>query len=292
MPLISPLTVAIQESSTATYVHTECTSKPPNYIVYIQSALPSQYPADTGFKFLSSQSAAACTESVADAAIWLILSCFRQFTWSALAARSLSTAQFTDVTRNVAAVTHNPAGHSLGIIGLGKIGQRLAQKASLAFDMQIMYHDIRRATPDREAELKATFFPTLDSLLGAADCIVLATPFAGETLMTAARFAQMKAGSFFVNIARGKLVDEDALVAALESRHIAAAALDVHFNEPVVHSRLAAMRNVELLCHMAGASEESHVGFERMGMQNILDFFETGNAISPVNLEWLPPKPT
>ncbi|KAF2801690.1 D-isomer specific 2-hydroxyacid dehydrogenase [Mytilinidion resinicola] len=231
--------------------------------------------------------AAACTESVADAGIWLILSTFRLFSWSASAAHSASIPAFQDANRNIAAVTHNPNHFTLGIIGLGKIGHRIAQKAHAAFDMHILYHDIRRMPAAVEAPLGATYYASLDAMLPAADCVLVATPFAGDKLLDAAHFAKMKRGARLVNIARGRLIDEPALVAALASGQLGAAGLDVHYDEPKVDARLAGMRNVQLLAHTAGASVESHVGFERLGMENVLGFFETGKAVTPVNLQWI-----
>jgi lactate dehydrogenase-like 2-hydroxyacid dehydrogenase len=231
--------------------------------------------------------AAACTESVADTAIWLVLSTFRSFTESALAARSLDVDRYSECHRNLAGVTHNPSGHALGIIGLGKIGYRIAQKAQLAFNMKILYNDVVRMPPSVEKSVDAQFFEHLDDMLAVADCVIVATPFAGEKVLSREKIAKMKPGSRVVNIARGKLLDEEALVAALESGQISAAGLDVHYDEPHVNPKLAKMTNVELLTHIAGASIESHVGFERIGMENILSFFNTGNAISPVNLQWI-----
>ncbi|KAK4997246.1 hypothetical protein LTR66_003308 [Elasticomyces elasticus] len=231
--------------------------------------------------------AAACTESVADAAIWLILSTFRAFTWSSLAARSLNVEKFRDANRNIAAVTHNPNGLSLGIIGLGKIGYRIAQKAHSAFDMRILYNDIRRLPQDVERSVDAKFYSNLDDMLAVSDCVLVATPFGGSKVLNASSISKMKPKSRLVNIARGKLIDEDALVAALESGHLAAAGLDVHYDEPNVNPRLAAMRNVEMLSHTAGASVESHIGFERLGMENCLSWLETGKAITAVNAQWI-----
>jgi len=223
---------------------------------------------------------------VADAAIWLILNTFRNFTWSSSAARSADPTQFRDAHQNIAAKTHNPNGFSLGIIGLGRIGYRIAQKAHLAFHMRITYYDIKRMPEEAESAINAHYFERLDDMLAEADCVLLATPFVGEKVLNADRFAKMKRGSRFVNIARGKLVDEDSLVAALESGHVASAGLDVHFDEPNVNSKLAKMSNVEMLSHTAGASLESHMGFEKLGMENILSFFGTGKALTPVNLQW------
>jgi lactate dehydrogenase-like 2-hydroxyacid dehydrogenase len=232
-------------------------------------------------------SAPASTESVADAAIWLILSTFRKFTWSSLAARSLDPTRFKDAHQNIAGQTYNPNGFKLGIIGLGRIGYRIAQKAKLAFEMKILYNDIRQLPPELENPINAQYFGQLDDMLSEADCVVLATPFFGDSVMNAERFAKMKHGARFVNIARGKLVDEDALIAALWSGRISCAGLDVHYDEPNVNPKFATMDNVELLCHTAGASLNSHMGFERLGMENIISFFDKGQALTPVNSQWV-----
>ncbi|KAI1132542.1 D-isomer specific 2-hydroxyacid dehydrogenase [Nemania abortiva] len=231
--------------------------------------------------------AAACTESVADVALYLIISAFRQLPWSAIAARSASVDQFVDANRNLASISRNPSGHTLGIIGYGRIGRRIAEKAHRALDMKIMYNDIVRMPSAVEAETQAVYEKELEGLLGKADCVVVATPFGGDKLLSAPLLRKLKPGSRIVNIARGKLIDEAALIDALKSGHIAAAGLDVHEYEPQVNPELAAMKNVELLSHNAGASVDSHIGFEALGMQNIVSYFETGKAISPVNLQFL-----
>lgn len=223
--------------------------------------------------------AAACTESVADAAIWLIISTFRLFSWSALAARSGSPEQFADANKNLAAVTRNPNGFSLGIIGYGRIGRRIAEKAHAAMNMKILYNDV----VEIPSSVPATFHKSMDTLLAEADCVLIATPFGGDTLINAASLAKMKKGARLVNIARGKLVDEPALVAALKSGHLYSAGLDVHFDEPNVNKELIGMKNVEVLSHNAGASLDSHIGFESLGMENITSFHDNGKAVSPVN---------
>ena len=231
--------------------------------------------------------AAACTESVADTAIWLILSTYRLFSWSAQAARSVSATAFRDANRNIAAITNNPRNSTLGIVGLGRIGFRVAEKARTAFGMNIVYNDVRRMPDDVENKIDATFYPKLDDMLAIADCVVIATPFDGQKIINASSFQHFKPGSRIVNVARGKLIDEAALVEALETGRIFAAGLDVHYDEPNVNEQLARMRNVEVLSHTAGASVDSHVGFERLGMENILAFFETGKALTAVNMQWL-----
>jgi lactate dehydrogenase-like 2-hydroxyacid dehydrogenase len=230
-------------------------------------------------------SASACTESVADAALVLILSTFRAIPWSFLAARSCNENEFRDANQNVAAVTHNPNGRVLGIVGFGRIGRRVAEKMFRACEMQIVYYDVVRFG-DAEKDTQATYCSTLDELLGMSDCVVLATPFSGKTLFSTNEFAKFKPGARLVNVARGKLVDETALIAALDDGTISAAGLDVHADEPHVNPELATRRNVMVLSHTAGASVESHVGFERLGMENLLGWLEKGEegVVSGVNL--------
>jgi lactate dehydrogenase-like 2-hydroxyacid dehydrogenase len=227
--------------------------------------------------------AAACTESVADAAIWLIISVFRQLSWSSIAARSGSSEQFLDAQRNLAPVSRNPRGFSLGIIGFGRIGQRIAEKAYKALDMKILYNDVVQMPRSIEGPVGAVYHKSADTLLAEADCVLVATPFAGEALLNKEGLAKMKKGAKLVNIARGKLINEADLVEALQSGHLSGAGLDVFEHEPVISPELIKMKNVELLSHNAGASLDSHVGFEKLGMENILSFHKTGKAISPVN---------
>jgi len=226
--------------------------------------------------------AAACTESVADAAIWLIISVFRNLSWSSTAARSGDKDRFIDANKNLAPVSRNPSGFTLGIIGFGRIGRRIAEKAYKALDMKIIYNDIAQMPSSIEEPLNATF-KSSDALLAEADCVVVATPFAGETLLNKAGLSKMKRGAKLVNIARGKLINEADLVEALSSGHLSGAGLDVFENEPYISPELLKMKNVELLSHNAGASLDSHIGFEKLGMENIMEFWKTGKAISPVN---------
>ncbi|KAF2095430.1 hypothetical protein NA57DRAFT_44530 [Rhizodiscina lignyota] len=231
--------------------------------------------------------AAACTESVADAGIWHMIGTFRLTRWAEQAAESCDPKQFFDTHNGIALYTTDPLGKKLGIIGLGRIGYRIAQKAYLAFGMKILYNDIRQMSEDVEKSVEATYYEKLDEMLPQVDCLVVATPFGGDQVVTHDTFAKMKQGSRFVNIARGKLVNEDALIEALESGKLSSAGLDVFFDEPNMNKKLVGMRNVQITAHTAGASIDSHMGFETMGMENILGFFENGKPISPVNLQWL-----
>ena len=152
--------------------------------------------------------------------------------------------------------------------------------------MNIVYNDIRRMPASVEDQTGAKFFENVNEMLAIVDCVVIATPFGGTKVLDADKISKMKQGSRLVNIAREKLIDENALAQALESGQLQSAALDVHFDEPNVNPELAAMEIVELLCHNAGTSLDSQRGFETIGMENILSFFETGKANTPVNLEF------
>jgi lactate dehydrogenase-like 2-hydroxyacid dehydrogenase len=218
----------------------------------------------------------------------LILSCYRAIPWSFLAARSGDEKEFRDANQNIAAVTHNPNNSVLGIVGLGRIGLRIAEKMVRACEMDVVYYDVVRME-EREGGIGARWCESLEELLRVADCVVLATPFEGRVLLSRKEFGWFKKGARLVNIARGKLVDEEALVEALDDGTVSAAGLDVHSDEPRVNKELAARRNVMVLSHTAGASVESHVGFERLGMEKILGWKAKGEegVVSAVNLQWL-----
>jgi len=220
---------------------------------------------------------------VADAALYLILSVFRHFTTAQLGARTGNPTTWTRTRNTIREIGHNPSGHTIGIIGLGRIGHLVAQKAYFGLNTHIAYHDVMRAPLDTENEIKATYHPNLDTLLATSDCIVVCMPYFGTKLMTAARFAQCKPGARFVIVSRGQLMDEAALIDALRTGHISAAGLDVYENEPHVSPELLDMQNVTMLPHCAGGSVESTAGFERLCVENIEAFFGSGVALTPVN---------
>jgi lactate dehydrogenase-like 2-hydroxyacid dehydrogenase len=203
-------------------------------------------------------SAAASTEAVADFAIFLILATFRNLTWCTTAARG-SVEDFNDCHETAPLLSRNPRGHVLGIIGLGKIGYEIARKAYLAFGMKIKYFDVIRQSSARETEVEAEFLPDIDSVLAVSDCVVLATPASpdGKKLIDKERLSKMKMGSRFVNIARGMLVDDEAVADAVEEGRLIGVGLDVHENEPKVNERLKKMRQVTLTTHNAGGTLET-----------------------------------
>ncbi|ERT00864.1 hypothetical protein HMPREF1624_02097 [Sporothrix schenckii ATCC 58251] len=228
--------------------------------------------------------ASASSEAVADMALYHIISVFRNMQWSNMAARAGDTATFLDAHHNVPHTARNPQGHVLGIVGLGNIGQRIATKAAHALGMHIEYYDPFPKTAEQEAAAGgAKRHPTLESMLGSADCVVVAAPGSGGKLIDATRIAQMKKGARLVNIARGGLVDAGAVVDALASGQLAAVGLDVFEDEPHVDPRLVASRQATLTCHTAGGALETNIGFERLSMENVRNVLTGQPPLTPVN---------
>jgi lactate dehydrogenase-like 2-hydroxyacid dehydrogenase len=170
-------------------------------------------------------------------------------------------------------------GSRLGIVGMGRIGRAVAQRAR-AFGMRIYYHNRSRLPP--ELELGAVYCATLEELLPQSDVLTLNLPGGSGALMTRERFALLPKGAVFVNAARGSLVDEDALIEALESGHLFGAGLDVFQSEPDYDLRFAALPNVFLTPHMASATVATR---DRMGfdaLDNIAAVLAGKPALDPV----------
>ena len=168
------------------------------------------------------------------------------------------------------------AGKTLGIIGYGRIGKAVAQRAR-AFDMRVIYHN-RTSSADEG-------YRTLDDLLTEADVITLHTPLTSSThhLIDEARLAQMKPGAFLINMSRGAVVHEGALVDALLAGKLAGAALDVFEFEPEVHPALLRMSNVCLTPHIGGGTWESRWAARRLCAENIAAVLQGKGPITPVN---------
>ena len=144
-------------------------------------------------------------------------------------------------------------GRRMGILGMGRIGRTIARRAR-GFDMAVHYHNRQRLTPDLEQG--ATHHATLDGLLAASDVLVLAAPSTPETrgLINARTIAAMPLGAIVVNIARGDLIDDGALIAALQSGRLAAAGLDVFNGEPQLDERYKRLPNVFLQPHQGSST--------------------------------------
>ncbi|KAL8938698.1 MAG: hypothetical protein Q9216_003758 [Gyalolechia sp. 2 TL-2023] len=229
--------------------------------------------------------AGASTEAVGDMALYHIISVFRQMTHSSLAARSTDPESFRFAHHTLPSQSRNPRSHTLAILGLGNIGFAIARKAHTAFGMKIIYHDIVRKNREQENMVQATFYESVEDMLRVTDCLLLATPstFSGRPFLTRDIIALLPRGARFVNIARGTLVDEDALADALETGHVAAAGLDVHAKEPCVSARLAGMPNVTMTCHTGGGAVETNVEFERLAMENVERVLNGEEALTGVN---------
>jgi glyoxylate reductase len=162
-------------------------------------------------------------------------------------------------------------GKVLAIVGMGRIGRALARRAH-ACGMRIHYHNRHRLDRGAEAETGATWWPELDPLLAQADVVALCCPYAPAThhLIDARRLALMKPGAFLINAARGAVVDEDALLEALEGGTLAGAGLDVYPREPEVNPRLLALPNVTLLPHLGSATVETRTAMGERVIANIL----------------------
>ncbi|KAF4998241.1 hypothetical protein FGRMN_3290 [Fusarium graminum] len=232
----------------------------------------------------------AAAEAVADFAIAAIVSTFRVLPWCISSALSGDEETFNRNHRDATMQSYNLRGRALGLVGFGNIGQQIAARARHGFGMNIHYYDILPKSTSVVAALRATHHETLESLLAQCDCVVLCTPAGDGTLINATTLPLFKSGARFVNIARGSLVDEDALVVALREGPLSNAALDVHANEPKIHPgllELAKQGRVMLTCHNAGGTVDTHKGFEELSMRNIMAVLSGGEAITPVNLQFL-----
>ena len=177
-------------------------------------------------------------------------------------------------------------GKTLGIVGFGRIGRAMARRAG-GFQMRVIYTDAVRAPGDAEKELRAEY-RDMHELLAEADFISVHTPLLPEThgLFNAAKFQRMKRTAFFINTSRGPVVDEAALVAALEDGKIAGAALDVYEKEPVIHPGLR-RSNVVLAPHIASASLETRTKMACMAAENVIALLQGRRPANVLNPEAL-----
>ena len=156
-------------------------------------------------------------------------------------------------------------GKRLGIIGMGRVGRVVARRAR-AFDMEIHYHNLRRLEP--EAEAGARFHRTLEDLLPNCEFLSIHCPATPDTdgLLNAERIARLPQGAIVVNAARGSVVDDEALIAALKSGQLAAAGLDVYRGEPDIHPAYRELANTFLLPHIGSATRETRdaMGFRAL----------------------------
>jgi glyoxylate reductase len=165
------------------------------------------------------------------------------------------------------------AGRRLGILGLGRIGQAVARRAT-AFGMQVHYHNRKRMRRETEEALEATWWESLDQMVARMDIITIHTPSPPSTfhLMNARRLRLMKPDAVIVNTSRGEVIDENALTRMLRAGEIAGAGLDVYENGVDVNPRLRDLSNVVLLPHMGSATRESRMEMGEKVIINIKTF--------------------
>jgi gluconate 2-dehydrogenase len=175
---------------------------------------------------------------------------------------------------------------TLGILGMGRIGQAIARRGALGFGMQVIYHNRSPLSATLEQECKARYVSKED-LLKSADHLVLVVPYsaASHHSIGAAELGLMKPTATLINIARGGIVDDAALAKALKSRVIAAAGLDVFEGEPSVHPELLQVPNVVLTPHIASATEGTRRAMADLAVNNLVGYLVQGRAVTPLNPE-------
>ncbi|MCM2355763.1 MAG: D-glycerate dehydrogenase [Arenimonas sp.] len=175
-------------------------------------------------------------------------------------------------------------GTTLGILGMGRIGQAIARRGAHGFGMRVVYHNRSRLDTGKEAACGASYVSRED-LFSQADHVVLVLPYtpAAHHTVGAAELALMKPTATLVNIARGGIVDENALVAALREKRIAAAGLDVFEGEPQVNPALLTVPNVVLTPHIASATLPTRMAMAMLAADNLIAYLTTGQAKTPLN---------
>ena len=209
------------------------------------------------------------TDDTADLTIALLLSVPRRLVEGA---RLAATGKWTGWTPTFM-MGHRVTGRRLGIIGMGRIGQAVAQRAR-GFGISIHYFNRRRVHPEIEQKLEATYWESLDQMLAHMDLISVNCPQTPEThhLLNAERLDKMQPHAVIVNTARGAIIDEAALVDRLEAGTIAGAGLDVYENEPSIHPKLLTLDNVVLSPHLGSATHEGRIAMGEKVIINIKTF--------------------
>ncbi|KAL3475494.1 D-isomer specific 2-hydroxyacid dehydrogenase [Aspergillus californicus] len=217
----------------------------------------------------------AVDDATADVNMFLILGALRNFNAGMHALREGNWRGITPPR-----LGHDPENKVLGILGMGGIGRNLKKKAE-SFGMKVVYHNRRQLSEELAAGAQ---YVTFEELLGQSDVISLNLPLNKHTrhIISTAEFAQMKDDVVIVNTARGAVMDEEALVQALNSGKVYSAGLDVFEDEPKVHPGLVSNPNVLLVPHMGTWTVETQTGMEEWAIENVRLALETGKLKSPV----------
>ena len=227
------------------------------------------------------------TETTADFGFALLMATARRVTESE---RCLRAGEWTKWSYDMFSGS-DVHGSTLGIIGMGRIGQGIAKRGAHGFGMTVIYHNRSRLDTAREAECKARYV-SKEELLKTADHVVLVVPYSAASHHTigAAELALMKSTACLVNIARGGIVDDAALAAALRDKRIAAAGLDVFEGEPNVHPDLLAVPNVVLTPHIASATVPTRLAMANLAADNLIGFLVHNKPLTSLNPAVLAPK--
>ena len=237
-------------------------------------------PAMTAAGVLGTNAPDVLTETTADFGFALLLATARRVTESEHFLRAgLWTRWSYDMFSG--AEVH---GSTLGIIGMGRIGQAIARRAAHGFGMQVLYHNRSRLDAATEQSLSARYVDKT-TLLHNADHVMLVLPYSPEAHHTlgAAELACMKPTATLINLARGGIVDDAALAQALRQKTIAAAGLDVFEGEPRVHPDLLTVPNVVLTPHIASATAGTRQAMADVAVDNLVGFLVHGQARTPLN---------
>ena len=237
-------------------------------------------PAMTQLGVTASNTPDVLTETTADFGFALLMAAARRMTESEHYLRAGNWKQWR-YDMFAGAEVH---GSTLGIIGMGRIGQGIARRGALGFGMKVIYHNRTQLSPQLEAECKATYV-SKEALLKTADHVMLVLPYSAASHHTigAAELALMKPTATLVNIARGGIVDDAALAKALAAHQIAAAGLDVFEGEPAVHPDLLKVPNVVLTPHIASATTKTRLAMAQLAADNLVSYFTKGHALTPLN---------
>jgi len=219
------------------------------------------------------------SDATSDVTLFLILSVCRR---TSEAERYARAGKWSPSTHPEEFLGVDPKGKTLGIVGLGRIGKEVARKAQ-AFSMKIIYYNRNRDEKyEKENHIQYMEF---DQLLATADVITIHTPLSPSTkhLIDRPQFSMMKKGAFFINTSRGPVVNEDALVEALETGHLRGAGLDVHENTPTIHPKLMSRNNVTLLPHIGSCTRETRSNMWRLCIENAASILYGKGPLTPVN---------
>ena len=241
-------------------------------------------PAMTARGVLATNTPDVLTETTADFGFALLMATARRMTESE---HYLRAGKWTKWSYDMFAGS-DIHGATLGILGMGRIGQGIAKRGAHGFGMNVIYHNRSRLSAELETECKARYV-SKEELLKTADHLVLVLPYSAASHHTigAAELSQMKPTATLVNIARGGIVDDAALAAALKNQQIAAAGLDVFEGEPSVHPDLLTVPNVVLTPHIASSSVPTRLAMANLAADNLIAYLTTNKPITPLNPEVL-----